>query len=245
MILRAKSQLSQLSNLKTRIKHRNHYPKWGLLLISAMISIAIATSWLAPPQRPITYNFTRQPLDLGQGKFTLISHHNFDTNPQVSHIIATQRYIYKANQEKIIGEIQIDFLYLNRTVDVFRELKALSIRYEPTSLQARNNANTGHYVMFNAANRAYLATCINPRGNATITDQQFIANRNKYDISGDRLVLYLLGISDLRDHRCLLTLLSVPHQSSNQLSHQLLESVWEVWYQYWQYNFPKESSNSK
>jgi cyanosortase A-associated protein len=53
----------------------------------------------------------------------------------------------------------------------------------------------------------------------------------------------LLGITNIRDDRCLLTAISIPlenkqNQNLNN-SYQKLEKVWTNWYQKWENNFPK------
>ncbi|MDX2255387.1 MAG: cyanoexosortase A system-associated protein [Pseudanabaenaceae cyanobacterium bins.39] len=235
-----KLKVTTFHDLKVRLKHYYNYQKWSLLLILLMITQAIAISSLSPPKSTkINYQFPSPPLDQNftslANSLKFISSHNFTTSPQISHVIATQRYIYESNQ----GQLQIDAIYLNRGIDVARELKPLNINYDPQSLQPKYSSTSGHYITFTADNRAYLAACINPRGKATITSQEFIANRNRYDTSSDRLALYLLGRGDLRDNRCLLSIISIPKQKSDPAQYQLLENIWHLWYEYWQYHFPQ------
>ena len=159
--------------------------------------------------------------------------------------IASQRYIYKSDQDEVL---QIDLLYVNGIVKVTQYLSDLGFNPPKGSIINRYSPNTGHYLLFSDQKRAYLSSCINPRGGSTITEDQFMQNRNTYDINPERIISYLLGTTDLRDTRCLFTILSIPLENQNldsqnfnflDESYQKLEKAWTNWHQDWQKKFPK------
>ena len=173
--------------------------------------------------------------------------------------IAAQQYIFNSPQQ---ADLNISIIYIKGVTTIPRDLSFMQL---PTNLPITTHYQntTGHYAVFNYSQRSYLAACINPRGQSTITEEQFMNNRNSYDITGDRLLLYAIGMADLRDTRCLLTIISIPLNNSssnssnnpqnnsqinnqtNQLNnslteqnHQKLATIWEQWYQLWQGDFP-------
>ncbi|MBD2177824.1 cyanoexosortase A system-associated protein [Pseudanabaena sp. FACHB-1998] len=167
----------------------------------------------------------------------------------VNRAISSQRYIYKSTNEEVL---QIDLLYINGIVKVPQYLLDLGLNSSKNRLVNRYAQETGHYVLFSDQKRAYLSSCINPRGGSTITEDQFMQNRNTYDINPERIISYLLGTTDLRDTRCLFTIMSISLEDNNESnnldaqkansldkSYQKLEKTWINWHKDWQKNFPK------
>lgn len=104
----------------------------------------------------------------------------------------------------------------------------------------RQREQAGLYSLFVHQKRAYLSTCINPRGGSTVTHEQFMQNRSTYDMRFSRLLPWLLGQEDLRDLRCLWAHLSIPlNRASPEHAYQVLENAWFSWYQWWSPRFPK------
>lgn len=104
----------------------------------------------------------------------------------------------------------------------------------------RQKKGMGLYNLFAYEGRAYLSACMNPRGDTTVTGEQFKKNRATYDMRVDRVVPWLLGQKELRDNRCMWALLSAPlKNSSPEKAYEALEKAWVSWYQWWQPNFPK------
>lgn len=98
----------------------------------------------------------------------------------------------------------------------------------------------GFHVTFVHQQRAYLSSCINPRGVSTVTKEQFNNNRNTYDPQLNRLLPVLLGREDWKDYRCLWVHLSIPlTESSPESAYSTLETAWQSWYQWWSLRFPK------
>jgi len=99
--------------------------------------------------------------------------------------------------------------------------------------------NIGHYSLSVENNRAFLRTCINPRGESTITYNQFIENRYTSDLQVNRIIPWLMGTTPLRDHRCLWSYLSVPvTEKSIEKSYSILESTLVIWNSWWKDRFP-------
>jgi len=110
------------------------------------------------------------------------------------------------------------------------ELHQKSIRKDPI----------GYYANFTYQNRAYLTACINPRGISTVTKEQFVDNASDRALDRDVVIGWLLGQKDLRDRRCLWTLMSTPitSESDRNATNQKLEKTWISWYEWWKPRFP-------
>ena len=110
------------------------------------------------------------------------------------------------------------------------ELRQKSIRKDPT----------GYYASFTYQNRAYLTACINPRGISTVTKEQFEDNASDRALDRDVVIGWLLGQKDLRDRRCLWTVMSTPITSDGDRNaiNQKLEKTWISWYEWWKPRFP-------
>lgn len=105
-------------------------------------------------------------------------------------------------------------------------------------LRHRAREGVGFYNLFTSQGRAYLSTCINPRGGSTITEAQFQQNRYLYDLQLGRFLSWLLGRGTVRDTRCLWAHLSIPiTNSGSEDAYQTLEKAWEDWCQWWRPHF--------
>jgi cyanosortase A-associated protein len=104
----------------------------------------------------------------------------------------------------------------------------------------RQQKGVGYYGVGVDKHKAYLSSCINPRGNSTFTHTQFRENRYFKDITFDRIMPLLEGKEALLDKRCLWVHLSIPlENSSPEAAYQVLEQAWFSWYHWWQPRFPK------
>ncbi|MDJ0796873.1 MAG: cyanoexosortase A system-associated protein [Calothrix sp. MO_167.B12] len=104
----------------------------------------------------------------------------------------------------------------------------------------KNHDQAGFYSLFTYENKAYLSSCINPRGASTVSPEQFLRNRRKYDLRTNRFLPWFSGRESLIDRRCLWAHLSTPLKHDNsQFTYQLLEKVWLNWYQLWSNKFPQ------
>ncbi|HEY9909876.1 MAG TPA: cyanoexosortase A system-associated protein [Thermosynechococcaceae cyanobacterium] len=117
------------------------------------------------------------------------------------------------------------------------------IREGNVKLQERQNAD-GVYAVLTHEGRAYLSACINPRGGATVTEQQFTQNHYRHDLQVGRLLPWLMGQESLLDARCIWTMMSVPidpnqsNAGTSETAYKTLETAWVSWYRWWQPNFP-------
>lgn len=123
------------------------------------------------------------------------------------------------------------------------------VRTANANLNVKFRPNVGYYGIVSAENKAYLSACINPRGDSTVTEQQFTHNRYAHDLRPGRLIPWLLGQESLIDYRCLWTLMSVPINAKpttasteraalEAKAYEQLETTWLDWQQWWRSNFP-------
>ncbi|QFS44591.1 cyanoexosortase A system-associated protein [Nostoc sphaeroides] len=152
------------------------------------------------------------------------------------NLVAERHYKYVKNNLPL----DIEMLYLQNLYNV--DIGAYIQQYYPDASTAvmRQQKGVGYYGVGIDRQKAYLSSCINPRGNSTFTHTQFRENRYFQDISFDRIMPILRGQEALLDKRCLWVHLSIPlRNSSPEASYQLLEQAWFSWYKWWQTRFPK------
>ncbi len=107
-------------------------------------------------------------------------------------------------------------------------------------LQIRQSMDTGYYGTFIEKQQAHLSSCINGHGNSTFTVLQFQRNRSIGDLLSERFPLWLLGLAELRDRRCLWVHLETPVRNTDPgQATQTLEQAWNEWYHWWQPRFQK------
>jgi cyanosortase A-associated protein len=234
------NQIYTYKDKRLIVKRLKKFKSFCLTTILTTTCIAISISWFIPnPKARPKFQFPSQ-IDVSGWKFQ--SSNDF-TNLK-GNAIAAKQYFYTSPTQ---DTLQIDVLYINGIVSIPQSLGIIDLKYLRNSLDIRYSQNVGYYALFTDQKRAYLSSCINPRGTATVTEDQFISNRNRYDITPDRVVSYLIGVTDLRDSRCLFTTMSIAltpkmvNQSNYALdkTYQKLEIVWFHWYQNWSDNFPK------
>lgn len=153
-------------------------------------------------------------------------------------IASGQSYIY--NKDNLALKVEMLYLVgtrgnvhgvLKKEIDISEELlkKADTKKLE----------NFGFYKIFSDRNSSYLSTCINPRGQTTVTQKQFAQNRYAHDLKPTLVLRWLLGQDTIRDRRCLLINLSIPLDNlSPEIAYEILEEVWQDWYSWWQPQFP-------
>ncbi|MBE9008475.1 cyanoexosortase A system-associated protein [Fortiea sp. LEGE XX443] len=152
------------------------------------------------------------------------------------NLLAQKYYRYVKNDLPLDIEMHYlqDFYHADIGVYIQRNLGITS----PTVMRQQKGA--GYYGLGVDKQKAYLSTCINPRGGSTFTHAQFRDNRFSQDISFNRIMPILLGQEALLDKRCLWVHLSIPLQNSSpEEAYQVLEKAWFSWYQWWQPRFPK------
>ena len=225
---------------KSRIKIFKDFKVFCLIAVFTSTSIAISISIFTPnfKNRP-KFQFPDQ-VSLTNWQFQ--SSNNLD-NALKNNAIAARKYFYTSPTK---DTLQIDALYIDGIVSIPNSLAILGLKYSSNSLNIRYLESVGYYALFVDQDRAYLSSCINPYGDTTVTEDQFINNRD--NTTSNRIGSYLLGVTSLRDNRCLFTTISIPlenpklvNQSTSSLvkMHQKLESVWINWHKNWHYDFPK------
>jgi cyanosortase A-associated protein len=167
----------------------------------------------------------------------IIDNKNFYGKPRYS---SGQSYKYLVNGLPLDVDIRYLFGTSGNILLFLKELANLEIDEDKLRQQVRKNA-IGYYLIFEYQNRAYLTACINPRGISTATREQFDDNASKSASDREVIIKWLLGQTDLRDRRCLWTILSTPFTASSDraMIDQKLEKVWILWYEWWKIRFPQ------
>jgi cyanosortase A-associated protein len=115
---------------------------------------------------------------------------------------------------------------------------------QPSLRDERHRQGVGYYILFVHQQRAYLTSCINPKGGSTVTLPQFRHNRYAYDLRIERLFKWLIADQGIRDDRCLWVNMSVPldqtaDQNKKTTAYAALETAWLPWFDWWQSRFPE------
>ena len=159
--------------------------------------------------------------------------------PPIPEAIAGQEYSYRRPEQSL----QVELRYMTGDGDVNRFLFVHTpIRQENHRLVLKYQPTIGFYGVLPHQGRAYLSACISPRGESTVTAQQFVQNLRTHDLTPARLLPWLTGQQPLLDRRCLWTLMSVPAATADsatlESAYKTLETAWFSWYRWWQPNFP-------
>ncbi|MEG4498251.1 cyanoexosortase A system-associated protein [Microcoleus sp. F10-C6] len=155
-----------------------------------------------------------------------------------SEFKAARKYEYKKNSMAL----EIEMRYAVDTIgDVEGMMKGHTIlKSSPGKLALASTQGAGFHGFLQQQNRLYLSSCINPRGPATVTSQQFRYNRNTRDWQPNRILFWLLGRGNIQDRRCLWTQMSVPlDKTTPENAQKILENAWVSWYGWWQPRFPE------
>lgn len=208
-------------------------PLLAVTLSSALLVLAKVTLYSAASHYPVSsFTFVRAvPLSGWQ----LLSSAPLTTQKEHPENFSGRRYQYMHASVPLTIEMR----YLNNTSGEVKDLVE-NYTFIPASAKLRYQTGIGFYSVFTYQRKAYLSSCINPRGGSTVTQKQFNQNHRTYDIQVNRLLPWLLGQEKLKDKRCLWTHLSAPLTTGNSSeTYQLLETAWFAWYQWWYPRFPK------
>lgn len=162
------------------------------------------------------------------------------TLPPMPEAIAGQQYEYRRQQQSLTVQMR----YMPEDGDVNRFLFAYTpIRQDNKRLVLKYQPTTGFYGVLPYQERAYLSACISPRGESTVTAQQFVQHLRVHTLTANRIWPWLSGKQSLLDRRCLWTLMSIPLAAKADpialdKAYKTLEEVWISWYRWWQPNFP-------
>lgn len=159
-----------------------------------------------------------------------------------SEMVAGNTYVYQRDRASTPMTLTVELRYLIETDPSVRNLllkygKPSAAVPFPSTIQ--HQKETGFYSLYFTQDKAYLSSCINSRGESTVTETQFNQNRYTYDLRLDRVLPVLLGRETLRDGRCLFSVMSLPLQAlSSEEIDQTLKDAWESWHHWWQPQFP-------
>ncbi|XGV95123.1 MAG: cyanoexosortase A system-associated protein [Leptolyngbya sp. BL-A-14] len=160
--------------------------------------------------------------------------------PPIPEAIAGQQYKYHRQQQSLTVQMR----YMTEDGDVNRFLFTYTpIRQDNKRLVLRYQPQIGFYGVLAYQERVYLSACISPRGESTVTSQQFVQNLRAHNLTPDRILPWLSGQQSLLDRRCLWTLMSMPIAAKADsialdAAYKTLEGAWFSWYRWWQPNFP-------
>ena len=149
--------------------------------------------------------------------------------------ISGKHYRYRKKERYL----EIEMRYL---VDTDGDLKSfITSQTGELATALKQDSNGGFYSIYIDNEKAHLSSCINPRGDSTVTSDRFKRNRMIYDIRISRVFPWLLGKAELQDNRCLWAHISTPldRRTSVEDTYQILETVWFDWYAYWRSHFPE------
>jgi len=157
-------------------------------------------------------------------------------------MVAGNTYVYQRDRSSNPVTLTVELRYL---VETDPNVRNLLLKYGkppatvPFPSTIHHQEETGFYSLYFSQGRAYLSSCINSRGESTVTEIQFNQNRYAYDLRLDRVLPVLLGRETLRDGRCLFTVMSLPLQAlSSEVIDQTLRDAWNSWHHWWQPRFP-------
>jgi cyanosortase A-associated protein len=240
---------------KSKLKKIKKTTTYYLISVVTLTCFTIGVSLFIPDHKYRSKFEFPEKIDLSDWQFqasdNLDKELNNELNKQLETtskmgIIDSRRYFYTSSLQTTL---RIDVMYVKvNVVTVSGFIGTLKMKYVPDSFNIRYSDSIGYYALFVDSDRAYLSSCINPKGGTTVTREQFIDNRNIYDLNGDRIVSYLLGTTDLRDIRCIFTIMSLPlekrkmddtNNNSLNYTYQKLEKAWINWYKKWDNNFPR------
>lgn len=157
-----------------------------------------------------------------------------------------RQYRYRQGDRPLDVELQ----YMSSDGNVSRYLFVYTpVRTANSAMKIKHKPGVGYYGVLSHKGNAYLSACINPRGESTVTEQQFTQNRYTYDLQVSRFLPWLLGKESLIDRRCLWTFMSTPletqskagNATATEAAYKTLETTWFSWNKWWQSNFPPPS----
>lgn len=161
-------------------------------------------------------------------------------NYQDTGFISGRRYQYIQNDVYLDIEMRYETTNgeFKKFLGKYTAIKSLPKKPLPIT---KYQQGIGYYILFTDKNKAYLGSCINPRGGTTVSYEQFSHNRNTYDLTFKRIFPWLIGQEELRDWRCLWSYISIPVNVDTVplADYQILEKAWWDWYQIWNRRFPK------
>lgn len=217
-----------------------------LLLVTLCSVFAILGKSILEPPSAAKRAVTPAPL-VFPVKVPLAGWQSSGSRPLANHVVKHQKYLsgrlYQYRKKGL--PITIEMLYVIENsgnvmgfISNYTSIPSSAIRV--SSRTERHQAGVGYYMLFTHQQRAYLTSCINPRGDSTISLPQFQQNRYTYDIQFSSLLRWLFSQENIRDLRCLWVHMSVPLSTAlPEQVYPMLEDAWVPWYRSWRLRFPK------
>lgn len=159
-----------------------------------------------------------------------------------------KKYEYKNDQELLEAEIHYAKYSGSFNHFIIKEMGMPAATIYP---DLHYKKGIGHYALFEHEDTVYLGSCINAKGEATVTLSQYNKNRYLQGWGLTRTFLWLIGQEDLVEYRCLWTVMSLPDTSELDFTinidpnktelnevEEKLEEAWFDWYSWWKANFP-------
>lgn len=208
-----------------------------LLVLTFSSALFVLGKAIVTPKAAETQPSYRLPATVSLPDWQTVSSAPLQPIPEA---IASQQYEYRREQQSLSVQLR----YMTGDGDVNRFLFVHTpIRQDNSRLVLKYQPKMGFYGVLPHQGRAYLSACISPRGESTVTAQQFVQNLRTHDLIPSRVLPWLAGQQPLLDRRCLWILMSVPLAANADLAtldnaYKTLEDVWFSWYRWWQPNFP-------
>jgi len=221
--------------------------RFGLLILFVSSGLLIFMRSLIDNNigKPTPFTFPER-IEFAQAETKLLEAKQSATITDTKEFFGKPRYLYGKSYKYLLDDmpVDIDLRYAIGTDGdlplYLKELGNIEIKEDELRQKTVFKATIGHYTAFDYQNRTYLTACINPRGTSTFTKEQFEDNASDRALDRDVVIGWLLGQKDLRDRRCLWTLMSTPITSASDrnATNQKLEKTWISWYEWWKPRFP-------
>lgn len=215
-------------------------PRTLLLITTAIATVftlgksVIHPGTISPPRNDYTFP---ESVTLSQWQLSSsepVTPHATQTTSYISgNLVAGKHYRYRQNKKSL----DIEMRYFADTNGNLKDF--ITSQMGEFSSGLKQDQDGGFYSLYVNQNKAYLSACINPRGNSTLSTDQFNRNLMIYDTRLERIFPWLLGQAEFRDKRCLWAHLSMPlDDTAVDDQYSSLEATWFEWYDWWRSHFP-------
>jgi len=141
--------------------------------------------------------------------------------------------------------LNVETYYLSKASDNNADIKQLlqSLTHLPPDLIQTSTvyyqSGIGFHSFFTHQKTAYLTACMNPEGESTVDQKQFVNNQINRALQPERLTQWIQGRVPLRDDRCIWVMMSTPLEGMDQKTAQtVLAAAWVDWFNWWKSRFP-------
>lgn len=210
---------------------------------SSLVLLKIVVAPVKKPPQP-TYSFpTAIPLSQWQFvKATPIAVQKFHTPSLATSLddltIAGQQYRYLRNGRAL--EIEMRY-FIDSYTDVSDILRDSTIDHQKIDFNT-GQLQVGSYAVYVRSERLYFSACVPSNRKTTVSNGEFRGIQQYPASLTQRFFPWFLGQIPLRDMRCLWTRASLPLDPARDKTQQELAQAWTEWVQWWQQNYPPESS---